>query len=510
MFITKLDKKWWILIAMTGSLAMILADQVIVCVALPTIRHELNISPTMGQWIISSYLLAFAVMLTTGGKIGDIIGKAQTFILGATLFAVASIFCGIANSGEALLVSRIFQGIGAAFMQPASSAIVNTSFNLNERGKAIAIYGGISICFMALAPVIGGFLTEYVSWGWIFFINIPVAACSIILTLVLKPKKEIIKNQKIDFLGIAFFLLCSTSLVLAIQEGNNWGWSSPTILSLIFSGVILLMLFIYVERKQEHPLINFDFFKEMHFSTDIFILFVTQFALLGQAVFLPIYLQTALGFSPFQAGSFMIIIAVTALIGAQYAGRFFDKHGIKKTAIIALTLLLVAYLSQAPLLLLRNIYFCIPGIMLLAIGDAFIIPPTIADTLNRIPRKKRGQAAGILQTARQMGAAIGIAVMTAAIYGTEHIKLTSLTAKLGIGSDKVSLLTSTLVAPLTQQKAILKTLVPNWKETLHSLQQISASSISVSYYICGALILVSLIAAISFMSSGVQTKEQEE
>ena len=188
----KKNHKWWILIAMTGSLSMIMIDQTIVSVTLPTIQREYNISSSSLDWIINSYILSLAAMMAVGGRIGDIFGRVKTFIFGATLFAFASVCCGMAGSIWVLLGARVVQGIAAAFMQPASAAIVNTTFKLEERGKAMAIYAGVAMSFLALGPLLGGFFTEYVTWRWAFYINLPVALLSIVLTLFVRPNDEII------------------------------------------------------------------------------------------------------------------------------------------------------------------------------------------------------------------------------------------------------------------------------------------------------------------------------
>jgi len=187
--------KWLTLIAMTGSLSMIFIDQTVVSVALPVMQRDFAISQTGLQWIVNAYVLALAATVALGGRLGDVYGRVHAFVVGVILFAVASTVCGLAPNEFVLIGARVFQGVAAALMIPSSAAIVIDSFDIHERGKAMAIYVGVAQAFLAVGPLLGGFLTEYLSWRWVFWINIPVGALAIILTFISKPQETRTKGQ---------------------------------------------------------------------------------------------------------------------------------------------------------------------------------------------------------------------------------------------------------------------------------------------------------------------------
>ena len=506
---TKINKKWWILIAMTGSLSMIMIDQTIVTVTLPTIQNQFDISQTSLDWIINAYILALAVTVAVGGRVGDIIGRVKAFLFGTTLFALASAVCGIADSIYILLAARIVQGIAAAFMQPASAAIVNVTFKLEERGKAMAIYAGVAMAFMALGPLLGGFFTEYVSWRWSFFINIPIAICTIFMVFIVKPEDEIIKGQKIDITGAILLMFSAAGIVLGVQQGNIWGWTSSYTLSLIIGGLITASIFIFIEKRKKEPLINFDLLKNINFTVDAAVLFCVQFALIGQTVFLAIYMQNILGFGALNTGEWMLLSVVMIAIVSQFSGRLFDKLGVKIPAVTGLILIMTSYYFQGMLLSYRNILYIAPGMILLGIGIGCVMAPVNTDALNSVGRKLRGQASGLVQTARQLGGTIGIAVLFTVGSGLYSFKLQHIVEKAGKSTEEIKLLYGLLSKTPETQKDVALRISNDWQSIIESMKIAGSQSIALAYYVAGTLIFVSLIIAIFFMRSGKQTEETD-
>ena len=507
--INEKNRKWWVLVAMTGSLSMIFLDGTIVGVCLPTIQYQLGMSNTGLEWVMNAYVLAVASLVAVGGSLGDIIGRRKTFIAGMIIFALSSAFCGIASNGSFLIFSRGLQGIGGALMVPASSAIVNTAFELNERGKAMSIYAGISMVFMALGPLIGGFLSQYVSWRWCFYINLPVAAASIVLTLISSPKKVILRGQKFDFTGALTFVIASVCLVLGLQEATNLGWDSPFTLGLILLGVIMLLFFIKLEVKKVSPLIDLRLFKYDNFGVNFFVLFFLSLAMMGQTFFNVIYVQNVLGFSPMQSGLISMATILPLATVVHISGRLFDKVGARSPVVFGLSLVVLSYIVAPIVLQFQSIYFILPYMVLLGVGTGFAIGPSQTDALNRVPATLRGQAAGLTQTSRQLGATIGLALLSTIFNHSDKVRIETIMSSLSIDPKYFYTIMKTLSIPkVLRDKALIGIIADDKVPILVSKLKMAMSiSISLAYILAALSVAVSLIIAIKKLKKGRQESE---
>ncbi len=230
------NRRWWTLAAMCFALFMIMLDNTVVNVALPSIQDDLHASLSGIEWTVNAYTLTFAVLLVTGGRLGDIFGRRKMFLFGVVVFALSSAAIGLAPDQPWLVAGRAVQGVGAAFMMPGTLSIISNTFPPEERGKAIGTWAGVSALALALGPVVGGALTEYVSWRAIFFLNLPVAAGAVAVTLfATRESRDETTNHRVDAPGIGLLSLGLTTLVLALIEGNSWGWGSPEIIALLTS-----------------------------------------------------------------------------------------------------------------------------------------------------------------------------------------------------------------------------------------------------------------------------------
>ncbi len=238
--ITEDNSKWWTLAAMCFALFMIMLDNTVMNVALPSIQSDLGASIQALEWTLNGYTLSFAVLLATGGRLGDILGRRRMFLAGVTIFALSSATAGLAPTDTALVISRVVQGVGAALMMPATLSIITNAFPAEERGKAIGTWAGVSALALAAGPLLGGFLTEHVSWRAIFYLNLPVAAGAIAMTLfAVRESRDESVGREIDWAGTAVMTVGLTALVLALIEGNAWGWSSPQIIALFALSVTM-------------------------------------------------------------------------------------------------------------------------------------------------------------------------------------------------------------------------------------------------------------------------------
>jgi EmrB/QacA subfamily drug resistance transporter len=496
-------RKLWTLIAMTCSLSMILIDQTIVAVTLPKLQDTFSMSNDSVQWVLNAYILSLAVMVAAGGRLGDIFGRVKIFNLGAVVFAFSSVGCGFAISGDMLILFRVLQGVGAALMQPASMAIVNNTFEFHERGRAMAIYSGVAMSFLALGPVLGGFFTQFLTWRLAFFINVPIAALAIILTLVVKPNDKIIPGQKIDYKGFVLFFFALGAFIIGIQQANIWGFLSFNTIFLIITGLVLFCVFVMIELKTKHPLINFSLFKNSGFLVNTSILFCVQFAYVAQSIYTALYIQNVLGYPPFYAGLFLLISVVMVAGIAQVGGRMFDKFGVKLPCSIGLFLVGFSFFYQAAVFNIQNIYLVIPSLITMGMGVGFIMGPSNTDALNRISKSAKGQASGIIQTARQVGGTFGIAVMSCIVNGIYFIKVTNIAVG-GNLSDNVT--TNTLFNLLSQPSVIrqnvLSEISGNWLAMQNSLRSAFSQSITHAYFVAGMVVLLGLVIALKYQKPG--------
>lgn len=415
--------RWLILLAMTGSLAMIMLDTTVVAVALPSIQKSLGVDQNMLEWVIVAYLVILASFMALGGRFGDVIGKPRAFVIGIIGFGVSSLLSGLAWNGEALIGFRIMQGFFAVIMQPSSSAIVINSFAPGERGKAMAVYAGIPLLFLTAGPVLGGFITEYGSWRYCFLLNVPVAAMVSVAAIILRipdVRKPLIR---FDWLGTILLGSGMPSLIIAIQQASEWGWDSPITIGLLASGVVLLVCFAVIEFRIEDPIVSLGLFRMRTFLGDSLLLFCAQACLTGVSIFVVIHLQVVMGFSPDRAGLAMLPVLLPAALMIYAAGRAFDRMGGRVPVILGGALISVGLGALALGMDERSYLVMAIGMCTIGTGVPFVQLPANTDGLGRVDSTSRGTASGVLQTFRQSGAVIGLAAMGAVIAGTQAAEL---------------------------------------------------------------------------------------
>jgi EmrB/QacA subfamily drug resistance transporter len=428
--ISDANRKWWILVAMTGSLSMILIDETVVGVALPTIQRDLDMSSAGLQWIVNAYLLALAALVAVGGRLGEMFGLARMFKLGAAIFVAASGAAGLADSETGILVARAVQGAGAALMVPPSGAIVINTFSPAERGKAMGIYAGISMIFLALGPLVGGLLTEAVTWRAVFFINLPVGVAILALAYAAVPKDEP-QQSRMDWPGAATLVTGLTALVLALMQSQTWGWDSPVTISLIAVAVLLLPLFAALELRRHEPLVELRLFSSRNFSGDNVVLAAVQFGLTGLTVFGALFVQNILGFSPITAGLSLLPVTLPLLVLAPLSGRAYDRIGPRGLVAGGAALVGAGLIWNAAVLDKVSFGWLVPGYLAMGVGLALAMTPASTDCMNSAPARLRGEASGVMQTTRQVGGTIGLAVMSTIVA---HVQASNLSESAGKGS----------------------------------------------------------------------------
>jgi EmrB/QacA subfamily drug resistance transporter len=431
--ITDANRKWWTLGAMCFALFMIMLDNTVVNVALPSIERDLGSSLSSLEWIINGYTLAFAVFLATGGRLGDIFGRRLTFLIGVTLFSIASATAGFAPDTTLLVASRVVQGIGGALMMPATLSIVTNAFPASERGKAIGTWAGVSALALAIGPVLGGFLTEAVTWRAIFFINLPVGIGAVIATLfAVRESRDDTVGREVDYAGVATLTVALTALVLALIEGNAWGWGSASVLGLLAGSIVMLGVFVAVELRVAAPMVEFRLFASRNFVGSNLIALIVTFAMLAQFFFLALYMQNILGYSPLQAGIRFLPATLMIVAIAPLSGRLTDKIGARIPMAVGLSLVAAAmfWLTQIGTSTTYGDLF--PSFILMGIGMALVMSPMSTAAMNAVADAKAGIASGILSMNRMIGGTLGVAVIGAVFQAAATSRIDSSLAGAGL------------------------------------------------------------------------------
>jgi len=394
MRITADNRKWWILATMTGSLAMVLIDQTVVSVALPTIQRDLDLSPTELQWVVNAYLLALAAFVATGGRLGEMFGQGRVFRIGAIVFVAASVGCGLATSDIWLIASRAVQGVGAALMIPPSGVLVISAFTARERGRAMGVYAGISMVGLALGPLIGGLLTQGITWRAVFWINLPVGLAMLAIAHFTLPSDQPDRGARFDWGGSLTLVPGLGLLVLALMQAQEWGWGSATTLVLLVGGAALVGAFIAIEARVRSPLIQLGLFRSRNFTVDNTVLGLVEFALTGLAVFGAIYVQELLDFGPIAAGLSLLPLTLALLVLAPLAGKVYDSVGPRALVAVGATCLGGALIWLALVLDEFAYGWMVPAYVVAGIGLALVMAPASTDGMNAAPSAYRGEASG--------------------------------------------------------------------------------------------------------------------
>lgn len=418
------NKKRWIgLLALVPGIGMMFMDQTILPVALPTIQRQFGSSSAEVQWAVNSYILAIAVFVLAAGKLGDKIGHRRTFNFGMALFGVASGFCALSMNMAFLIAMRSVQGIGAALMFPAQTALIATMFPPAKRGKASGIMVSISTLFLILAPPLGGYLTESVSWNWIFWINLPIAGIGLVVSLLFLPPPKP-GEAKIDGLGFLYFAFFCTSATLLLMQSREWGLTSPGILTCIALGILAFLLLLFREKKAKRPFLDLSLFKEPIFTAVNISVSATQFILMV-TVFRAMYFQYALGYSPFETGMITFITCFPVMLISPIGGILSDRFGPRIPLSIGFALLIFSFIWPG--------IFSMPGLASLlfasiafGMGIPLIFTPSYSAGMSTVPLSKIGIGSGMIATCRNLAAVAGVAIIgfiTDAVQAETFVRL---------------------------------------------------------------------------------------
>src|SRR5215211_1838901 len=414
-----MQRKWWTLGAVSVATFMLLLDITVVNTALPSIREDLSASFTDLQWVIDAYALTLAAFVLVAGTLADRLGRRRVFAAGLAIFTIASLVAGLAPDATTLNLARAVQGIGGAIMFAVSLALVAQEFPAGrERGMAMGIYGATIGIAVAIGPLVGGALTDALGWESVFFINVPIGAAALAVTQLRLRESRDPNATRIDWGGLATFSGALFLLVLGLLRGNDEGWGSALIVSLLAGSVGLLAAFIAIERRVAQPMLPLGLFRSRSFTGVQLAAFAVSGSLFALFLYLTLYLQNFLGYSPVEAGLRYLPITLASFIVAPLAGMALARIHARYLMSAGLVLTGVGLALMAGLHMDSGWTALLAGFIISGIGVG-LLNPVIADVaLSVVPKERSGMAAGINDTFRQVGIAVGIAAWGAIFLGT--------------------------------------------------------------------------------------------
>jgi EmrB/QacA subfamily drug resistance transporter len=415
--------RWFGLAVLLAVQFMVVLDIAIVNVTLPSIQTDLGFSQENLQWVISAYALVFGGFLLLGGRMADLVGRRRIFLFGLVLFTLGSLLCGLAWSEASLIGFRAVQGLGAAIITPAALSILTTTFQEGrERNIALGAWGAVGGFGAAAGVLLGGVLTDLLSWEWIFFINIPVGVAAFVLTPLLLGESRDARAKSFDTLG-AFLVTGGLSLlVLGITQGHGWGWASMETIGTFIASAALLVVFVVWEQRAEDPLMRFGIFRVRTVLGANIAGFILGTALFAMFLMLTLYMQQVLHYSPMKTGVAYLAVAGTSIIWANVAAALVGRVGVKPLIAVGMTALAIGMVLFAQVEVGGSYWGGLfPGFLIVAFGLAFCFVPISIAALAGIKPSEAGLASGLINTSQQIGGAVGIAVLsTVATTRTEN------------------------------------------------------------------------------------------
>jgi EmrB/QacA subfamily drug resistance transporter len=403
------DRKWWTLVAVCAGTFMLLLDITVVNVALPAIQLSLHSSFSDLQWVIDAYALTLAAFLLTAGVIGDMFGRRTVYAIGLAVFSLSSLLCGLSTSALMLNLARGAQGVGGAIMFATSLALVAQAFSGMERGTAFGIYGAVIGGAVAIGPLVGGALTSGIGWRWIFFVNLPIALVAILITLAKAQDSRDPTARRVDWIGFVSFSGSLFMLVFALVQGNAKGWNSHLIVGLLVGSAVLMAVFLIAEWRQRDPMLDLSLFKRPAMVGVSLAAFTVSASIFAMTLYLTLYLQEVLGYSPFAAGLRLLPFTMLAFLAAPVAGKLSVK--VHSRYLLGLGLFLLALGCNLATHVQPDSLWTVllPGFLVAGLGVGIINPVLASASVSVVPPERSGMASGSSSTFRQVGIATGIA-----------------------------------------------------------------------------------------------------
>jgi EmrB/QacA subfamily drug resistance transporter len=448
------ERRWWILVVLCFSLLVIVLDNSILNVALPTIVRELHATNTQLQWMVDSYTLVFAGLLLTAGSLGDRFGRRPALQIGFALFGLGSLLSAVAGSPNVLIGTRAFMGIGGAFIMPATLSIITNVFPERERGRAIGVWAATAGVGAALGPITGGFLLKHFYWGSVFLVNLPIVVAGLLAGFFLIPNSKDPDPPRLDPVGALLSIAGLSTLLFAVIEAPDRGWGAPiTVTSFILAAVLIAAFFAW-ELRSDHPMLDLNFFRNPRFSAASTAIMLTFFAMFGSLFVLTQYLQFVLGYNALQTGVRLLAFAIPMMVVAPNSTRLVEKFGTKYVVAAGMTL------TAGGLLLLTgaqgdsSYVDLVWRMVITACGLALTMAPATESIMGSLPLAKAGVGSAVNDTTRQVGGAVGVAVIGSVFNSLYTSTVGDRLAALALPGDVVERAKGSIGAALTASSEI--------------------------------------------------------
>jgi MFS transporter, DHA2 family, multidrug resistance protein len=431
-------RRWLVLGVMCLSLLLIVMDNTIVNVALPTLQRELDASTTQLQWVVDAYILVFAGLLLTMGSLGDRFGRRGALAIGLAVMGTGSILSAFANGADQLIATRALMGAGGAMIMPATLSIITNVFTeRRERAQAIAIWSATAGAAVAIGPVTGGWLLEHFWWGSVFLVNVPVVVVALVLGQLFVPTSRDPSAPPIDVPGALLSIAGLVVLVWAIIEGPG-GWTDPEILGAFALAAVLLGTFILWERRTRFPMLDVSFFRNPRFSAASGAIMLTFFAMFGSLFLLTQFLQSILGYTPLEAGIRLLPMAAVMIVLSPLSAKVVERIGSKIVVASGLSIAAIGLIMASRLTAGASYPEVLASLVVLAAGMALVMPPATESIMGSLPLAKAGVGSAVNDTTRQVGGALGVAVLGSVMSSTYGPRVSDAISGLPVSSEQAS------------------------------------------------------------------------
>ncbi len=418
-----MERKWWTLLLVSVATFMLLLDVTIVNVALPDIQRDLHASLSSLQWVVDAYSLTLASFLLTAGSLGDRLGRRRVFSIGFGIFTFASFLCGIAGDPTLLNFARGLQGVGGAAMFATSLALIAQEFHGSDRATAFGVWGATIGGAVAIGPLVGGVITEHLGWEWIFFVNVPIGVVAIALVESRIVNVTAEDPEPIDYAGVTSFSASLFLLIFGLIRGNPEGWGSPVIVGSLVGAALLMGLFLAIEARGEHPMLDLSLFRKPAFNGVSAVAFTLSAGMFAMFLYLTIYLQGVLAYSPLQAGLRFLPLSLLSFFVAPIAARAANRVPIRALMGLGLVFTGVGLLSMRGLGADSEWTALLAGLLLAGTGVGIVNPSIGSAAIAVVEPRRAGMASGINTTFRQIGIATGVAGLGAVFQSRISSKL---------------------------------------------------------------------------------------